>query len=86
MLQEILKSHNDEKISELCDSALHLQEGQLPLSAENSEEERGVAVQLQGTGVTLWNKTVALKSAGAISPQLNAQSESIWYHLMNVSI
>lgn len=68
-----MKSYSDEKISKLSDSALRLLEGLSPIDGGGASE-RGVAVQLQGTGINLWNKTVALKSAGAISPQLNAQS------------
>ena len=73
VLQEILKSHCDDKILELCDSALQLLERHLPGNA--GSEERTSLVQLQGAGVSLWNKAVALKSAGAISLQLNAQSK-----------
>ena len=75
MLEEILKSHNDDKLSELSDSALKLLKGLSPVDG-SSTNERNVAVKLQELGINLWNKTVALKSAGAISSQLNAQSMS----------
>jgi len=70
-----LKSHNDNKISDLCDNALQLLEKHPPpTTALTNSEDRTHLVQLQATGVSLWNKAVALKSAGAISLQLNAQS------------
>ena len=69
-----MKSYDDDKISQLSDSALRLLESLSPID-EGRASERGVAVQLQGTGISLWNKTVALKSAGAISLSLNAQCE-----------
>ena len=72
VLQEIQTSYDEEKISQLSESALRLLE-ELS-SIEGRTGERGVAVKLQGSGIGLWNKAVALKSAGAISPYLNAQS------------
>ena len=77
-MQEILKSHSDDKISDLCESALQLQESHVPMGMTNDDEMRSSAVQLQSSGVSLWNKAVALKSAGAISLQLNAQSKLIY--------
>ena len=80
MLQELLKSFNNETISQLSDSALKLLESITP-----PDGERGEAVQLQGSGISLWNKTVALKSAGAILPQLNAQSKNIYNHIFTTT-
>ena len=76
ILQEILKSYDDEKISELSDSALKLLESLPPLDGGGANE-RSMAVQLQGEAINLWNKTVALRSAGAVSSHLNAQSMCI---------
>lgn len=83
MLQEILKSYDDEKISELSDSALRLLERLSPIDWVGANEsgvanEKSMGVQLQGTGINLWNKAVALKSAGAISLQLNAQGTYVY--------
>ncbi len=75
ILQEILGSHSDEKITELSESVLQLLERHLPGCAGASGEEKESLVQLQGAGVSLWNKAVALKSAGAINLKLNAQSK-----------
>ena len=74
VLHEVLKSHNDNKIPELCDTALQLLEKHLPSTGLTTSEDRACLVQLQSAGVSLWNKAVALKSAGAVSLQLNAQS------------
>ena len=71
ILQEILKSFNDEKLSELSDSALKLLERLSPIS---KRKEQRIGMQLQDSAINMWNKTVTLKSAGAISLQLNAQS------------
>ncbi len=66
--------HDDERLSDLCDKALHLLED-LPNIDASGRDGRTMAVQLYTSGITLWNKTVALKSAGAIALSLNAQSE-----------
>lgn len=73
VLQDIFKSYNDDKISELSETALHLLETISPIDGSRTGD-KGAAVLLQGMGINLWNKTVALKSAAAISSQLNAQS------------
>ena len=65
-----MNGYDEEKISKLSESALRLIEGLSPIGDIG---DRGVAVKLQGSGIGLWNKAVALKSAGAISPHLNAQ-------------
>ena len=67
VLHEVLKSHNDNKISELCDTALQLLEKVPPSTVLTTSEDRACLVQLQSAGVSLWNKAVALKSAGAVS-------------------
>ncbi len=69
-----MNGYDEDKIFQLSDSALKLLEGLSPI-AGGGGDERGVAVKLQGSGIGLWNKAVALKSAGAISPHLNAQSK-----------
>ncbi len=74
MLKEILEVHDDERLSDMCDKALHLLE-KLPSIDTSKREGRAMAVQLYTSGITLWNKTVALKSAGAVAPSLNAQSK-----------
>ena len=73
VLQDILKSYDDGKISELSETALRLLEEISPFDSSKTGS-KSAAVQLQGMGINLWNKAVALKSASAISPQLNAQS------------
>lgn len=73
VLQEISRSSDNEKISELSESALRLLEDISPIDGSKASD-KGVAVQLQGMGISLWNKAVTLKSATAISPHLNAQS------------
>lgn len=76
MLKELQEVHDDERLSDLCDKALHLLED-LPTVDTAKREGRAMAVQLYTSGITLWNKTVALKSAGAVTLSLNAQSEFI---------
>lgn len=68
-----MNSYDEEKISKLSDSALRLLEGLSSITGKGSDK-KSVAVQFQDSGVGLWNKAVALKSAGAISSHLNAQS------------
>ena len=74
MLKELQDTHDDERLSNLCDKALHLLED-LPTIDISKREGRTIAVQLYTSGIALWNKTVALKSAGAVTTSLNAQSE-----------
>ena len=67
-----MSSHDDEKLGELSDRALQLLE-QLPSLDCAQRDAKAVAMQLYTAGISLWNKTVALKSASAIALQLNAQ-------------
>ena len=72
VLKELVSSHDDEKLGNLSDRALQLLE-QLPALDCAQRESKAVAMQLYTAGISLWNKTVALKSASAIALQLNAQ-------------
>ena len=72
ILKELVSSHDDEKLGNLSDRALQLLE-QLPALDCGQRESKAVAMQLYTAGISLWNKTVALKSASAIALQLNAQ-------------
>ena len=74
VLKELLEVHSDDRLSELCDQSLHILED-LPHIDCSVREGKAVAMQLHTSGISLWNKTVALKSAGAIALNLNAQSE-----------
>ena len=74
MLKELLEAHDDERLSGLCDQALQLLED--PPNIDCTQKDgRALTMQLYTSGITLWNKTVALKSAGAIALSLNAQSK-----------
>ena len=78
LLQELCQSHDNDHLAELADQVLALLE-QLPTFDPSSRDEQVVAMQLHTAGITLWNRGVALKSAGAISLTLNAQSEPETY-------
>lgn len=79
VLKELLEAHDDERLSGLCDQTLQLLED--PPNIDCTQKDgRALIMQLYTSGITLWNKTVALKSAGAIALSLNAQSEEwMWY-------
>lgn len=74
VLKELLEVHSDDRLSELCDQALHILQD-VPHIDCAQRDGKMVAMQLHTTGISLWNKVVALKSSGAISLSLNAQSE-----------
>lgn len=74
LLQELCQSHDNGHLAELADQVLALLE-QLPTFDPGNRDEQMVAMQLHTAGITLWNRGVALKSAGAIPLTLNAQSE-----------
>lgn len=67
---------------ELSDCALKLIEGLSPTNG-GGLNDRGMNVQLQSEGISLWNKTIALKNAGTITPQLNAQSKLYYQGLIS---
>ena len=77
MLKELSQSHDDERLSQLAEQALHLLE-ELPALDRGQREQRSTAMQLHTAGIGLWNRSVALKSAGAITLSLNAQSELVF--------
>ena len=68
-----MESHDDAHLSELADRALLLLRS-LPSLDYEEREQRALATQLHTSGISLWNRTVTLKSAGAVSLNLNAQS------------
>jgi hypothetical protein len=72
VLKELVLSHDDDKLSTLSDKALQLLDACTVLDY-SQKEQKNVAFQLHTSGVALWNKSVALKSATAISSPLNAQ-------------
>jgi len=73
ILKDLVESHDDAHLSELADRALLLLRS-LPSLDYEEREQRALATQLHTSGISLWNRTVTLKSAGAISLNLNAQS------------
>ena len=80
VLKELSQSHDDERLSQLAERALQLLE-ELPALDCSQREQRSTATQLHTAGIGLWNRSVALKSAGAITLNLNAQSESVLNYL-----
>ena len=72
MLCELIEAQDADKIASLAVSTLQLFQA-LPSSIPASS----LTNQLHGSGVTLWNKAVSLKSADAISLSLNAQCKDI---------
>ena len=72
MLRELIEAQDADKMALLGDSTLQFLQA-LPSSIPASS----LTNQLHGSGVTLWNKAVSLKSAAAISLSLNAQCKDI---------
>ena len=72
VLEEILRSYDEEKITELSETALRLLE-ELYCTDGSKAMIKDLTVELQKIGINVWNKAVTLKSATAISLHLNAQ-------------
>ena len=75
MLDELVKIHDDDRLSQLSEKALQLLKHLPVFESTELKRLKMVGMQLYQSGITLWNKTVALSHAGAIPKELNAQSE-----------
>ena len=73
VLKDLVQSHDDTHLCKQADKALQLL-GSLPSLDCGDREQRSLSTQLHTSGISLWNRTVTLKSAGAIALSLNAQS------------
>jgi len=73
VLKELLLVQDDERLCSLCDSALQLLQD-LPSVDHSNSTGKALALSIYTDSITLWNKAVTLRSAGAVPLSLNAQS------------